>query len=1560
MKIIRMQGRFRWKSILIVVLVCAFLSVGWHFLHRYQVTAMQPELLEQATRAERSTPPQPEVAMQFLRNYLRLQQDDVDAGARLGGLVEKHAKTGRDKAEALSLYEVVLEQDPSRQDIRIRAAKLCVELGRYDQALTHLAHLKQTSDPEVDVLQGNCKEAKVRSIPTEKGKQEILQEAAGHYRDAIGKSSQQLAAYARLASLLRSGKLPEDGAQAAEANKKEAVKIMDDMVANNPKVVDAYLGRAIFRESALRADQDLPGAGKDLEIARRLVEAEIAAAASAKPTDNAKKLHATVLLASAINEWLLGAATEPFDLKSPHFDQSRSYLQGARQLYPEDTRILPARADLERKLGRRAEAIAALKTAQKEASGQERNRLLGELATLLIDDFNADPKQLTANRAAVTEVLQEMRKGKVPPQIVDFLEARVLLSDSQWQAAAAKLERARPLLVEDANRAGQLPVAEQRAKGLLLQAELLLGSCYGQLGDWDQQLVVYKSAVKNHPDDPNPRRSLVSALSAQGRLEDALEECRTLKELKTASLEDEITYARLRISKRLKSRQSVDARFWDEMGKELSGIRSKLVGGGDDGKRWLTAIDMLRAEMKVFQFEAQKANGNAKEAEASFKEAWSIMTELKKADPDKVDRWISLAVLAARKDGVPAAQKLLDEAQAKFGDVVEVRLARLRFVPGNDKKAALAYLQPLAENLERFDQDRQTALLSALALAYESADANATAEKLWQRLVELEPKQLRVGLAFFEFYARAKNRAGMAKALQGIRAIEETGEAPGRTEPTGKFGLFGEAQILLLEAEDGKLPAAEIGPRVDKAEKYLLAAEARDRNWSRIPEGLAVVAGHRKDAKKEIEYLRRAVELGSRQMIVVGTLIDRLIASGRTVEADDLLFKLQQAEPINSDLLKLAAGLSATNKNTVRALSLAQSAVAKSKEDYKDYLWYGQMLGKLAAQSQGDARLKSFKDGEAALQTAIDLAKGAPEPWVALVRLQASAGALDKAKATMELMKGKIPEWSGPLATALCYFALNDRVKAEKAFADGVAAAPKDGSDDALAKYRTVVQMAAQFQFDENKPAKAEPLLRILLEPKWKSPDVLRAWARRHLALSLWYQGNSSRLEEAKSLVQENLKSEPNSPDDQIVQGFLLTARLEGRPEAIKILEKAFAVKEPTADQIMLLSNLYEAGGDWKTARDKLSTMLAKHHADPKYPDMLAIFIGKLVDHNELEDALGWLDALQKIRPHSFGTVDRLVRLQAKRNQPDEIARPIRKFLESKDKDAQPADPADRLTLVALLLGDLLRQHPSQMTKIRTDNEKFIKAAVAKTTKKESMLAVADFLGHCQRLDESLDLCEKAFKDLPATAVLSVAVGAVAANVATPKQVQRVEALVQEAMAKETKAKSTQKEKADGVVWEAYLAVLKEREARYEEAEALYRKVIARLPENAVALNNLSFLLALRGHADEARSIIEKVIAITGPNAEILDTRGVIWRTLGKLAEAEKDIQAALKQERTAYRLFHLALVHEAAERQLEALQAFHEALDLGLATHNGMLHPLERGAYQRLLGEHEKAVKNR
>src|SRR5262245_57210926 len=154
-----MRGKFRWKIISVLTLVGALAGTGWFLLHRYQMRRMNHAFLEQSVRAEDAG--HTERAARFLRQYLLINRDDIDALARYGVLLDKLANSPRARNDALTAYELVLAQDPQRLDIRKRAAHLAMKVNT-DAALRHLSALQDAGqdDAETDFLIGQCYGAK--------------------------------------------------------------------------------------------------------------------------------------------------------------------------------------------------------------------------------------------------------------------------------------------------------------------------------------------------------------------------------------------------------------------------------------------------------------------------------------------------------------------------------------------------------------------------------------------------------------------------------------------------------------------------------------------------------------------------------------------------------------------------------------------------------------------------------------------------------------------------------------------------------------------------------------------------------------------------------------------------------------------------------------------------------------------------------------------------------------------------------------------------------------------------------------------------------------------------------------------------------------------------------------------------------------------------------------------------------------------------------------------------------------------------------------------------------
>lgn len=154
------------------------------------------------------------------------------------------------------------------------------------------------------------------------------------------------------------------------------------------------------------------------------------------------------------------------------------------------------------------------------------------------------------------------------------------------------------------------------------------------------------------------------------------------------------------------------------------------------------------------------------------------------------------------------------------------------------------------------------------------------------------------------------------------------------------------------------------------------------------------------------------------------------------------------------------------------------------------------------------------------------------------------------------------------------------------------------------------------------------------------------------------------------------------------------------------------------------------------------------------------------------------------------------------------------------------------------------------------------------------------------------------------------------------------------------------------------MAALRDLQGRYAESITLYRKVLAQDPDNPVALNNLSWLLALKeGKSDEALDLVNKAVKKLGPNPSLLDTRAVVYLTMNRTHQAIQDLEEAVATAPTPASCFHLAEAYHKQTFDRKANKAFEDGLKLGLKAER--LHRLEQEAFDQLrkqLGANDKA----
>ncbi len=1063
-------------------------------------------------------------------------------------------------------------------------------------------------------------------------------QAADWYKNALADAPQQIECYLRLADLLRN-RLSD--ASAAD-RVMDAQDTKNGLIAANNRSFRAYLERARYRKryKIKGADQDVARA---LELA---------------PDD------ADVLLTAAA-----------FAVDRGDIALARRHLTMGLERNPRNWRLSASMASRARRLGQPKEAEAHLRRVIDAASDPDgRGRLLWVLADVLIDERKwTDAK----------EAIERLGKERVLPELLKYLDARICVGEAKWIEASTELEAIYPLFLGKPE--------------LAYQADLLLGTCYLQLGDIDRRFAAFRRAVSLNPRGTAGQLGLAATLAAMDRLDEALATYRLMiNQEPTAGP----ATARLLILRNL--RRPAAQRDWREVEEILA--RSAEVMPGS------TEVIILRAEAFV--------------ARAQWDHANDLLVKARDQRPDRIELWIALAELAERRDTPDAALSIIKEAERRLGDRVELRIGRANARAQRDGADAVRTLAELERDLASFSPSDQERLLRGLTEAHLRIGDTAVANRLIGQLVRQRPFDLSLRFSQFELALRVGDQAAMESILDGIQAIENHLESP--DQEGGAFGPYAKARLLIWSAsrkERGSIVKKEL----DDAVRHLAAAGRRRPFWPLVPLAEAEIDDLLGNQNGAIKGYLRSIQLGMHNLEVIRRAVQLLFERRRYDEADGLIRKLQEQGLPSGDpqLQRLAAGVSLKANNPARALDLARKAIPANSKDYRDHLWLGQILWAAGEPAKAEPELRR----------AVELAGTAPDTWIALVQYLARIGQQDRARAAIEQARALLPGDQAPLALARCYAEVGDVAQARAQLQAALAARPDD-----LAALRA----AASYALATGAVRDAEANLRKIIDLNVKTSDDAN-WARRLLAIVLASSGDHRQSLEAfklLNLVDEGASYLPaaGEPVEEIrAKAKVLSLRnhRDTRRAAIRGLQHVIEREGPKPDDQYALAQLYEADGNWSKAREQLQSLLAGNGQNPVY---LAHNTLILLRRGLTDEAQTWLDKLEKLEPRSLRTIDLKARLLKARGRAGEAAVLLEALVREK---------ADRAGYVARLLEELGQVAAA---------EKLYRQFASQSREPQAILVLSGFLGRQNRPGEALDLCEKAWTSCPPDAVAEATV----------------------------------------------------------------------------------------------------------------------------------------------------------------------------------------------------------
>jgi tetratricopeptide (TPR) repeat protein len=339
-------------------------------------------------------------------------------------------------------------------------------------------------------------------------------------------------------------------------------------------------------------------------------------------------------------------------------------------------------------------------------------------------------------------------------------------------------------------------------------------------------------------------------------------------------------------------------------------------------------------------------------------------------------------------------------------------------------------------------------------------------------------------------------------------------------------------------------------------------------------------------------------------------------------------------------------------------------------------------------------------------------------------------------------------------------------------------------------------------------------------------------------------------------------------------------------------------------------------------------------------PRLLGEYVAALLRHDDVAQAEVQLSRLEQLAPQSFSVIMHRARLLVLQRSYDAALAEIQRYVGKPQLLA--ADALQRKKQAAALAEELgmLLDRPGFVE----PSKKFLN--LSETLYREYMqerpsevLAFAMFLNRRGRTEEALAVCEEALQTNPAEAVAPVGIAILRQSAApTADQLRRIEGWITAALRRQGNQESLR----------LYLADLRDLEGKYGDAEQLYREVLAANPRNVLAMNNLAWFLAAREPGNpEAAQLIDTALKITGPNAELLDTRGFVYYQMGEFQAAANDFEEATSDAPNAVKHFHLAQAFDRLNRRNDAVAELKKARELGLRSEQ--LHPLEREEFRKL-----------
>ncbi len=1174
-------------TVLFTIVVSLFVGLGAVYgLWMFQINRNAGSLIE---RAEKATAAEDyRVAGELYQQYLSVRpNDEAIMVARANAWHQYINKEDNPRAEErLQSYKVMedtVRKLPKQDGLRRQVVEICMSRNfrLYSDAIKHVQILLDNNPEDKDfmILHARCLTLS-GNIEAESYAKKLIgfDPTTETFDETKAKAPNSAIVYCNLADLLREQR----------GRPKLADRVMEQLVNANPDSYEAYLNRGQYYQKLDNKDRAESDFRKAYELNSENEEVLLAMGLLYKDQEN--------------NE------------------EAKRMFTVAKEKYPEDSRFYQQLADI---LMRNSEYDQALEEVNRGI------KAVKKAESMLLLAYKADLQIRSTDFKGVQETIADMRDHGFRPEYVDWISARLMLSESKWWEASKALKKVRPLMSQFG---GDIPS----------QIDLQLGLCYEKLGQLELAQNAYEEALRRN-----------------SKLEPAmLGMRRVMSRLQIPDTADAIPSFQTLIQ---------EMRELPEEQQDWTKIEQRVEELAE--ARQLSEKDrlLLHVEMMLMLQKYSAAN--------------ELVQKAYELAPDDLHiRRVGMQVLNQDPDMGPAeALKFLeDRLISEFGDSPVLRVDKAGLLIAINDVDLPQQLAALTEGIDDWSTNDKIQLWNALAGKYYQIGMRDEALRGWTKVTELAPNDLPTRLMLFGVAHDARDDASMQAAQKRILEVVDRGD------PTY---LYTEARRRLTLLRQGELAIEDLPAIIE-----LVSTAAEDRpDWDRLHLLRAEIAMINGDEDRALQYYQRASQLGRSPVGAIIQHIRLLVSRGRFEEAKLVVDRLPKATRQQA-IGQLYAEILFNNEDVPAAITSAQLVVDQAPDNASKQLWYGQLMAKIAQAESLNVDEKEEADAKAgeAFRRSVDLDSSLQEAWLALISYHMYHK--DRPNAEQALREAQLALSSErlPLMVAKCHEVMGRAFDAENLYRS---ACESNSDDLFATRQLAVFYLTGLNGYNRpQRIARATPLVNTILksyaEGKVPGDNTNVVWARRTAAQLLANTGDYQNLLKAEKLLASNSKDGLLSLTDRLQMAQILAPRPEpiSRKKAMKLLQEAKEVDRLNVSAELMLGQLYYALGDWPRCRKQMLTVISRY---PEIAQARANYIEMLLQKDSAVQAVRHLKKLMQLKPDNINTLDLIAKVAAKTGKQADARQALLRTL---PKDLSTLDDTElpRVDKIADLLVDEL------------------------------------------------------------------------------------------------------------------------------------------------------------------------------------------------------------------------------------------------------------------------------